>query len=166
MAGELTQYQYYGLVGQSVSQMGASLTQGFATKSANTVQAGGYGMSAEATELIGEQELINAEADANARMDQFNLTEAANRAITSAMGKTGENTTVSDANQEAAERDTSLMRRKGRMANLSAKSKAIGLRSAAKQSRIAGDAAAITGVLGGVSSAGFGVGSAGLLVGG
>jgi len=155
----LNNYAYYGLVGQGVASAGTSLVQGFGGAAANELMAGGYAMSAESMELQAEQELINAEAAANVRMEQYNQGEAANVAMTTAMGKTGENSTISDANRNAAEQDVSLMRREGKMRNISARSGASSARSKSKQAEIAADLSMKQGILGGISSAGMALGS-------
>ena len=160
---ELTSYQYYGLVGQGVSQVSSSLVQGFGAEAALEAQAGGYGMSAEMLDIQAEQELINAEAQANVRMSQFNQSAAANVAITASMGKTGENTTISDANYAAAVKDVSLMKREGRIKSISARSGASAKRSAAKQSKIAAKSAAKQGIFGAISGVSTAVGSYSML---
>jgi len=165
MAGELTQYQYYGLVGKGVTQATASLTKGFGDAASLDLQAGGYGLSAESADIQAEQVLLNAEAAANARLENYNISEASNAALTAAMGKTGENTTISDANLEAAEKDMSLMRRKGKMQNISARSVSSSARSAQRQSKIAANASMTQGILGGISSASGAFGSYGMLTG-
>ena len=156
---ELTNYQYYGLVGKSVSDISSSITQGYSTSIALNLEAGAYGMSADMLEIQAEQEIINAEAMGNVRMDKFNQSAAANVAMAAAMGKTGENTTIAAANYEAATKDVSLMRREGKMKSLSAKSSASAARSAAKQAEIAADAAKVQGIIGAVSGATMAVGS-------
>lgn len=166
MADNLTNYQYYGLVGQGVSQISSSLIQGFGTEAAMEVQAGGYGMSAEMLEIQAEQELINAEAQANVRMAQFNQSAAANVAVTTAMGKTGENQTISAANYEAALKDVSLMRREGKVKSISARSGASAQRSAARQSEIAADSAMKQGIFGAIGGAAGAVGSYTMIGGG
>lgn len=163
---ELTNYQYYGLVGQGVSQVSSSLIQGFGTQAAMEVQAGGYAMSAEMLEIQAEQELINAEAQANVRMAQFNQSAAGNVAVTAAMGKTGENQTISDANYEAALKDVSLMRREGKVKSISARSGASAQRSAAVQSEIAADSAMKQGIFGAIGGVAGSVGSYSMLGGG
>jgi len=155
----LNNYAYYGLVGQGITQAGASLVQGFGTQTSQQLMAGGYGMSAEAMDIQAEQELLNAEAGANVRMEQYNQSESANVAIMTAMGKTGENTTISDANRYAAEQDASLMRREGKMRNISARSGASSARSKAKQAEIAADAAMMNGIFGAVGSVAGAAGS-------
>lgn len=152
MANESTNYQYWGLIGQGVSQASSALVEGFGKSGVLELQAGGYGMSAEMLEIQSEQELINAEAMANARFEQFNQSAAANVAIMSAMGKTAENTTITDANYEVARKDASLMKREGKLRSISARSGASAARSAARQSKIASKTAMTQGILGAVSS--------------
>jgi len=152
MAENLTGYQWYGLVGQTTSQVSSSLIQGFGAAAIGDIEAGSYGASAEMLDVRAEQEIVNAQLQANARMIQFKKTEASNVALLSAMGKTAENTTISDANLEAAFKDASLMKRQGKLKSISAKSGASAARSGAKQSKIAGKAASITGILGAIGS--------------
>jgi len=159
----LNQYQYWGLVGQSVSKIGSSIAQGYASSSAHELMSGGYAMSADAMDLQAEQELINAQFSANVRMEKYNQSEAANVAITTAMGKTGENSTISDANRYAAEQDANLMKREGKMRNISARSAASSARSKAKQEEIAADSAYKQGIAGAVGSLGLSIGAFSML---
>lgn len=163
MAGEITNYQYYGLVGQGVAQASSSLIRGFSTAAALSIQAGGYEASAEMLEIQAEQETINAQAQANTRWNQYNTSASANVAVMAAMGKTGENVTIDDASYEAAFKDASLMKTQGKLKNISARSAASAQRSAAKQAEIGRDAAIKIGIAGGVSGAAGAVGSYSML---
>lgn len=165
-ASDLNNYQYWGLVGQGVSQATQSVVQGFGASAGLDIQAGAYGMTADMMEIQAEQETINAKMQATSRMEQYNQSAASNIAIVSAMGKTGENTTISDANLRAAEEDVTAIKSQGLMRNISARSGASAQRSAAKQSNIAADAAykqaiagAVSGIAGSVASYGMIAGS-------
>lgn len=159
----LNQYQYWGLVGQGTAQVGASLVQGFGGSAANILAAGGYAQSAEMMDIQAQQETINAQAASNVRMEQYNQSEAANVALLSAMGKTGENTTISDANLRAAEEDVDAIKREGKMRNISARSGASAARSKSKQAEIAAEGAMMQGIFGAVGGAAGAVGSYSML---
>jgi hypothetical protein len=166
MAAELNNYQYYGLVGQSITTAGSSLIEGFGEAAAQTILAGGYGMSAEMMDVQAEQELLNAEIAADARLEQYNQTEAANAAMLSAMGKTAENLTISEASRETVRRDVSLMRSGAKMRNIAARSKASALRSQQKQSEIMAKNAMVQSVTGAVGSLAMAYGTYGMIGGG
>lgn len=150
MAAEINNYMYWGLIGQGVSQATSAVQSGFAGAAQADISAGAYGASAQMLDIQAEQELINADAAANVRMEQYNESAAANAAVTTVMGKTSENTIIDDANLHAAERDISVMKRQAKLSNIGFRSQASAARSAAKQSKIARDSSMITGILGGI----------------
>lgn len=163
MAGEMNNYQYWGLVGTAVpraaqpymqaqSTIGSSMVSGYgssaasyvqgdAAASAGIIQSAAYDMNAEQLEMQGQQEIINAKFSANARMDEFNQSASTNAAMMAAMGKSGENTTITDANYKAAQSDVADMKRAGLMGDISARSGAAAQRSAGVQAQISADTA-------------------------
>ena len=160
----LNNYQYYGLVGQGFADAASSVSAGIANASAYEIQAGGYAASAEAMDIQAQQELINGEAGANHRMEQYNQSAAANAALIAVMGRT-DSGMVDRVNEHNAKLDASLMRRNAKMRNISARSSAVAKRGAAEQSKIAAKSAEIQGILGGISGIAGAVGS-GAMIGG
>ena len=161
----MTNAQYYGLVGKGISDVSSSLIKGFGSEAAYDAQAGGYFISAEGSQIQAEQETINAEAAANARMEMYNKSAASNAALTTVMGKTGEGSVIDDENLRDAQRDVSIMRSQGRMKTISSKSSAAAARVKAKQAEISADAARNAGIFGAVQGIAGMVGS-GAMIGG
>ena len=155
----ITQYQYYGLIGKGMTEIQGIATQGITQSMQFAIESGGYNMSAEAFDIQAEQELINGEMQANARMDQYNNIAATNNVMKAAMGGTNENDTIDMANLDAAEKDASLMRRSGRMKNISARAQASGARSASRSKKIAMKASQTQALIGAVGSVASSVGA-------
>ncbi len=156
-------YQYWGLVGKGASEVFSPIVEGYAQSAGLEIQAGGYFMTADSMELQAEQETINATMMATARVEQFNKNEAANIAMGAAMGKTGENTTISDVNREANYQDTQAMKSAGLMRNISARSSASASRSAGRQSKIQAKGARKTAIFSSVLGAAKVAGSAAMI---
>lgn len=168
MAGELTNYQYYGLIGKGISGAAASYSQGSAAKTSAMIEsvggqltASGYDATAEAYTLQSEMETIAADAEANARLEALNETLTRNSVANIAMGRTNEGsvTAVENSNVRAANADVSVIKKQGELKSVQSKSNAISAkknasasRSAAKQSTIAGNAAYKQGMIGAVTS--------------
>ena len=168
MAGELTKYQYYGLVGQGIAQVGAGLSRYSSESSAGTIEsmarnisAGGYDTQAEAMELQSQMELIVADAESAKRLEELNDTLAKNTVANIAMGRTGEGSAeaIRRSNVDVAERDVARIERGGKIRSQQAKISAVGAkksasasRSSARQASIASKAASKSAMFGAIGS--------------
>ena len=168
MAGELTNYQWYGLVGKGFASVASDLRAGSLEKTSSqlsaaglTMSAGGYDTQAASLNLQAEMERINAEAMSAQRLVEANNVAARNTVTNIAMGKTGEGSAdiIARSNDINAEADVGRIQRGGEIKSIQAKLGAIGAeknasaaRSSARSNAIAGKAAFKSGIYSSIGS--------------
>lgn len=168
MAGEINNYQWYGLIGQGLSGAASNYTAGSLEKTSSllaaaglNMSAGGYDTQAASLNLQAEMERINADAMSAQRLVEANNVAARNTVTNIAMGKTGEGSAdiIARANDINAEADVGRIQRGGEIKSIQAKLGAIGAqknasaaRSSARSNEIAGKGAYKMGIYSSIGS--------------